>query len=80
MVCDRLQVRARVTTGRGRVRQKGFFFLSPKDRFHPRQTLCPYVSETSEKSDRLERTMFVTTVESYEGRKDIFWLGFCWIR
>lgn len=55
MVCDRLQVRAGVTTGPGRRRTKKVFSVISKDRFHPRQTVCPYVSETSEKSDRPER-------------------------
>lgn len=73
MVCDRLQVRAGVTTGPGRRRTKKVFSFISKDRFHPRQTVCTYVSETSEKSDRPETTITVVTRSRLfrvpEGRK-----------
>ena len=81
MVCDRLQVRAGVTTGLEASHEKVFSFeIISKDRFHPRQTVCPYVSETSEKSDRPETTITVTSVQSSEGRKAQFWLGSVRIR
>ena len=75
MVCDRLQVRAGVTTGPGGVAQKGFFLSSRKIVFI-RARLFAHTFPKHPKSLTDETTITVTSVQSSEGRKAQFWLGF----
>jgi hypothetical protein len=77
MVCDRLQVRAGVTTGLGRRRQKGFFFRDTSRKIvFIRARLFAHTFPKHPKSLTDETTITVTSVQSSEGRKAQFWLGF----
>jgi hypothetical protein len=76
MVCDRLQVRAGVTTGVGGVAKKVFSLDTSRKIVFIRARLFAHTFPKHPKSLTDETTITVTSVQSSEGRKAQFWLGF----